>query len=78
MITDEQLKVAFRRTELQRRAGRRERLLNEMKLDTESLSSEDLKIHRLAAKSLVKQQLEFERETRASYWQRLWAAIKGG
>ena len=67
----------FLTQEIYRRAQRRQRLLNEMALETEPLSKEDLKIKAAVLNDIKQQQLQHEKNIRPGYWQRLWAAIRG-
>ena len=78
----------FRTQELHRRVARRERLFQELEslrkryqnegmLLHEVLSEEDKKAHIEATIRIKAQQIQFEKETRPGYWQRLWYAILG-
>ncbi len=74
----------FRQQELQRRAVRRARLLNEAALEMEPLTAQEKTIDTLAKESLKRQDEEFKKATefpwpmeQPSYWKRLWLAILG-
>lgn len=74
---NDEIATAFRATELERRAVRKAKLLNEIKLDSEKLSDEDKRIHDIAVKKLKEGKLELEKEINPGYWERLWNAIRG-
>lgn len=86
MTQPDELATMFRKSELQRRELRRIALDREMKsllkrMDNEGmllhemLTPEEQKIHKLANKEIIEQQLAFEREASPGYWQRLWRAL---
>ena len=88
MTEQQQIAVLMRAGELTRRDERRKRLQQELAslklrfrneglLLNEELTSEDVAAHAEATARMREQQLRFEKETRPSYWRRLWAAILG-
>lgn len=76
MNTDE-IAVLFRRNELERREARRKRLVNEVKLMSESLSPEEKSHHERAVKEMQYHALLLKKDITPSYWKRLWHALLG-
>jgi hypothetical protein len=76
MMQDE-IASAFRAQELQRRAGRKQRLMNELALDNEQLTEQDRAADLEAKRRLKESALRLEKEISPSYWKRLWAALLG-
>lgn len=86
MMPPDEVAIMFRKSELQRRELRRIALEHELKslikrMDNEGmllheiLTPEEQKIHALANKEIIRQQLAFEREASPGYWTRLWRAL---
>ena len=71
MNTDE-IAVLFRRSELERREARRKRLINEVKLMSESLENSH---HQRAVKEMQYHALLLKKDITPSYWKRLWHAL---
>lgn len=85
-MTQADLQKLFRGHELNNRAARRERLMqevaalnkrlqNEGMLLAEILTEADLTAHKAALESMIKQRLSFEKESSSGYWRRLWNAL---
>lgn len=73
------LQVMFREQELARRDVRRQKLLNEIALDDETLSPEDLIAEAKAIEKLQQIHAKYAAliKPRVGYWKRLWLALLG-
>lgn len=76
-MNQSQIATMFRKAELERRAARRQHLLNEAKLLEEGLTPSELAAHRAAVKQIAEQDTIFRKEVGRTYWQTLWAAVRG-
>jgi len=82
-MNQEELAAMLRAQELQRRAVRRQVMLNYAALEEEELTKpEDIAADKLAKESLHRQQVTFENQTipqfpSKAYWKRLWSAVRG-
>ena len=66
----------FRQGELQRRAQRNAKILqNAAELENEPLTEFDKEAHATAVESVKRQQLRLEKELSPGYWRRLWCAL---
>ena len=78
-ISQEELAKTFRQAELQRREGRRQRLLNEVALADEPLNAFDKVAHKAAVQGIIHQERVYQHMLAESrgYWRTLWRALCG-